>query len=98
MTRLFAVIRARGPAWNNGQALEGQVDWPAHARFMDGLVDTGLIALGGPLEGTRDVLLIFRAGSETEITECLATDPWSKIGLLVIKQIHPWQIRLGSLD
>ena len=59
--KLFAVIRTRGPAWNSAFGLERQIDWAGHARFMDGLQNEGLIVLGGPLEDTADVLLIFRA-------------------------------------
>lgn len=97
MKRLFAVIRSRGPAWNNALPMDDQVDWPAHAAFMDALVDEGFVALGGPLEGSPDALLIIRATSGDEIVERLAVDPWTRNGLLVDKQIRPWWIRLGSL-
>ena len=49
------------------------------------------------LEGTRDALLILRASSAAEIVERLASDPWTTNGLLITKQISPWQLRLGSL-
>jgi uncharacterized protein YciI len=97
MKRSFAVIRSRGPAWNHAVPLDEQVEWTAHAAFMNGLVRDGRVTLGGPLEGTSDVLLIMRATEPVEITECLDTDPWTRNGLLIVKQIHPWGIRLGSL-
>jgi hypothetical protein len=53
--------------------------------------------LVGPLEGTRDALLVLRASGPSEIVERLASDPWTAKGLLVTKQISPWQLRLGSL-
>ena len=62
MSDLFAVMLARGPAYRHGQPLESQVEWDAHAKFMDALAEGGLVKLGGPLEGTNEVLLIFRAG------------------------------------
>lgn len=64
---------------------------------MDGLFAEGFAALVGPLEGTRDALLVLRASGEAEIVERLAADPWSTNGLLVTRQISPWQIRLGTL-
>ena len=64
---------------------------------MDALVDEGFVALGGPLEGSPDVLLVIRATTADEIVERLAVDPWTQNGLLVDKQIWPWRIRLGSL-
>jgi uncharacterized protein YciI len=91
MERAFVVLRSRGPAWDDSRPLE------AHAAFMDALFEQGFAALVGPLEGTRDALLILRASSTSEVIERLASDPWSTNGLLVTKQISPWQIRLGTL-
>jgi hypothetical protein len=95
--RLFAVIRSRGPAWDHALPLDDQVDWAAHASFMNGLAEEGFVALGGPLEGTPDVLLVVRATDPSEIADRLAADPWARNGLLVVKQTCPWWIRLGSL-
>ena len=64
---------------------------------MNDLVDEGFIILGGPLEDSPDVLLVMRATTGDEIVERLAVDPSTQQGLLVIKQIWPWQIRLGAL-
>jgi hypothetical protein len=98
MEPVFAVLRSRGSAWDDSKPLEGQADWAAHAAFMDALFDQRFAALVGPLEGTRDALLVLRASSESEIVERLASDPWTTNGLLVTKQISPWRLRLGSLD
>jgi uncharacterized protein YciI len=96
--RLFAVLRSRGPGWDDSRPLESQADWAAHAAFMDALFEEGFAALAGPLEGTRDALLILRASSAAEITDRLAADPWTGSGLLITRQISLWQLRLGSLD
>ena len=98
MERAFVVLRSRGPAWDDSKALEAQSDWAPHAAFMDALFDQGFAALVGPLEGTRDALLILRASSTSEIVERLGSDRWTTNGLLVTKQISPWQIRLGTLE
>ena len=95
--KIFAVIRSRGPRWNESQPLEGQEDWRPHADYMNALVADGFMLLGGPLAGTRDVLLIARAGSETEVEARLAADCWTVKDLLVTRQITPWDLRLGSL-
>jgi uncharacterized protein YciI len=97
MKRLFAVIRSRGPAWNDALPIDDQVEWPAHAAFMNGLVEQQFIAVGGPLEGTPDVLLVVRATDAAEIAERLAADPWVQNGLLRLREVWPWWIRLGSL-
>jgi uncharacterized protein YciI len=77
--------------------LEGQPAWAAHAAFMDALFEERFAALVGPLEGTRDALLILRASSASEVVARLASDPWTTNGLLVTRQVSVWQLRLGSL-
>jgi hypothetical protein len=64
---------------------------------MEGLADDGFLVLVGPLEGTRDALLVVRAEGPSEIESRLSADPWTASGLLVTKQVAPWQIRIGSL-
>ena len=97
MRRPFVLIRSRGPAWDDSRPLEEQADWPAHAAFMDAMAAERFILVGGPLEGTRDVVLVVNAEDCTEITERFAADPWVQNGLLVEKECRPWRIRLGSL-
>jgi uncharacterized protein YciI len=97
MKQLFAVVRSRSVAWQDLRPLEDQDEWHAHADFMEALKAEGFIVLGGPLEGTDDVLLIVRTSSSAEIIERLSTDPWTDRGLLRIKWIAPWTLRLGSL-
>jgi hypothetical protein len=95
--KLFALIRTRGSAWQSSLSLEQQTDWKAHAAFMEALVSEGFVLLGGPLEGTPDVLLIVRAASPEDIAVRLAADPWTESGQLRIKHITPWTLRLGTL-
>jgi uncharacterized protein YciI len=94
---LFAVFRARGPAWQEGEPLERQAEWGAHAAFMNALAKEGFVVLGGPLDGSAEVLLIVRAESPEAIRARLAADPWSASDLLRVARISPWTLRLGSL-
>lgn len=98
MSRLFAVIRTRGPAWQACRPMESQAEWPAHASFMNALAKDGFVVIGGPLEGTDDVLLIMRADSPDEVRSRLASDPWASNDLLRITRVAPWTLRLGSLE
>ena len=97
MQRLFAVVRSRGPAWDDSKPMEEQAGWDAHAAFMTALTAEGFVAAGGPLEDTRDVLLVVRAADPAEIRERLAADPWAPSGHLALKQVSPWRIRLGAM-
>jgi hypothetical protein len=75
--------------------MEEQSDWPAHASFMDGLVDAGFVALGGPLADERRVVHAVEAESEETVRATLARDPWSETHLR-IEVIEPWTIRLDG--
>ena len=97
MSSVFAVIRTRGETWKDGVPLEQQDEWEPHRVFMNALEAEGFVLLGGPLEPSRDVLLIFRAESPEQIERRLAEDPWTRNGFLRTVQISPWQIRIGSL-
>ena len=98
MRQLFAVIRTRGPAWQESRPLDGQADWASHASFMNALAKEGFVVLGGPLDGTSDVLLVVRATTPDEVRSRLAEDPWAIKDLLRITRVAPWTLRLGSLE
>ena len=93
-TFLLTVHRS-GPQWDPARPMEEQSDWAAHAAFMDGLVDSGFIILGGPLSDEQRVVHAIEAESEAEIRATLARDPWSETHL-VIDTIEPWTIRLDG--
>jgi len=90
------VLSQSGPQWEPSRPLEQQSGWPAHASFMDDLVEAGFILLGGPLDGQRRAVHVVAAGSEDEVRATLARDPWSESHLQV-EAIEPWTIRLGGL-
>jgi hypothetical protein len=89
------VLRRSGPQWDPSRPLEEQSDWPAHASFMDGLVDDDFIILGGPLADEVRVVHVVEAESEEEVRATLARDPWSGTHLQ-IDAIEPWTIRLDG--
>jgi hypothetical protein len=45
---MFAVTTAKGANWDHGRGNREQPYWDQHAAFADGLVDRGVIILGGP--------------------------------------------------
>jgi uncharacterized protein YciI len=91
----LVVVRRSGPDWDPTRPLEEQFDWPAHASFMDGLVDSGFIVLGGPLADEHRVAHAVEAESEEAVRATLARDPWSETHLQ-IETIEPWTIRLDA--
>jgi uncharacterized protein YciI len=91
----LVIVRRSGPDWDPTRRLEEQSGWPGHASFMDGLVDSGFIVLGGPLVDEERVAHAIEAESEDEIRATLARDPWSESHLR-IDTIEPWTIRLDA--
>ena len=95
MAMFLVMIHRSGPQWDRSRPLEEQSDWPAHASFMNGLVDAGFIILGGPLSDEHRVAHVVEAESEDEIRNTLARDPWSGTHL-VVDTVDPWTIRLDG--
>jgi uncharacterized protein YciI len=94
-TEYFLVERAHGPSWDSSRLRREQDGWDEHAAFMDRLVDEGVIVLGGPVgegDGTH-ALLVMQVGSEAEVRERLADDPWGE-DMLATASIEPWSIFL----
>jgi uncharacterized protein YciI len=91
----FVVVRRSGPHWDPSRPIEEQSDWPAHASFMDGLVDAGFVILGGPLADEHRVVLIVEAESEDAVRSMLARDPWNETHLR-IDTVDRWTIRLDG--
>jgi uncharacterized protein YciI len=89
------VLHRAGPEWKPSRTLEEQSGWPAHAAFMDGLVDEGFIVLGGPLFDEFRVVHAVEAESEEAVRAMFARDPWSGTHLLVAA-VEPWTIRLDG--
>jgi uncharacterized protein YciI len=95
MAMFHVVLLRAGPQWDPERPLEEQSDWPAHAEFMNGLVDDGFIVLGGPLADEHRVVHVIDAESEQEIRATLALDPWSG-SHLEVGAIDGWTIRLDG--
>jgi uncharacterized protein YciI len=91
----YVVLRRSGPQWDPSRPLEEQSGWPAHAAFMDGLVASGFVVLGGPLADEQRVVLAIEAESEDAVRATLGRDPWSGTHL-VVDAIEPWTIRLDA--
>jgi uncharacterized protein YciI len=98
MTRWFAVLRTRGPNWDQATPLRQQKLWDEHATFTDGLEAEGLIRLAGPLEGSLDVLLIVKGESAEAVEARLREDPWTPVEMLSTAWIRPWNVLVGELE
>ena len=94
-TELFLVRVERGGPWDWSKDMREQALWNEHAQFMNGLVDDGLILLGGPVEGGREAFHVVDASSEEALRARFAEDPWSENGMLTVKSVERWTILLS---
>lgn len=97
MSRWYAVLRRRGPAWNHGKGLREQALWNEHAAFTDDLEAQGVIRLAGPLGDSDEVLLILRGDDADAVARRLADDPWPP-EMLATVWVRPWDVLVGELD
>jgi uncharacterized protein YciI len=91
----YVVLRRSGPEWNASKPLEEQSGWTEHAAFMDELVESGFVILGGPLADQVRVVLAVESESEEAVRATLARDPWNETHLK-IHSVDQWTIRLDG--
>ncbi|WP_143728463.1 hypothetical protein [Micromonospora cremea] len=94
MPTFLVLLHRSGPQWDPSRPMQEQSDWATHASFMDELVDTGFVVLGGPLADEHRVVLVVVSESEDVVRATLGRDPWSETHLRV-DSVEPWTIRLG---
>jgi hypothetical protein len=97
MNQIFAVIRTKGSAWDHRQPMEQQAGWRSHASFMNRLEAERFVLLGGPLDGTWDVLLVVQAETAEQVRLRLSEDPWGP-EILETTRIAQWSLRLGDVS
>ena len=77
MADYYLVREGHGPAWDEARSRREQDGWDEHARFMDALVEDGVVVLGGPvgedLDGDALLLLDLESEADVRAANCLAT-------------------------
>ena len=91
------MVHTQGETFEPSKRTDEQVDWPAHAAFMDGVRAENFVLLGGPLEGTPNILLIVRAENPDQVRSRLSADCWAESDLLQVASVVPCTPRLGSV-
>ena len=93
---MFALTMVNGPRYDPSRERRAQDGWDEHAAFMDGLVDTGFVVLGGPIGDGEQVMVVVEAPGEEQVRARLARDPWRPLGILEIGEVRPWTIWLDG--
>jgi uncharacterized protein YciI len=94
----YAVTREAGSDWAEG-GIAAQPGVAEHAAFMNELAGDGFVLFAGPLAGSEQdrvrALVIVDAGSEAQIHERLAADPWVRSGHLRTVSVETWNPFVG---
>lgn len=89
---LYLVAYGPGPEWAPAKERREQDGWDAHAEFMDGLSDQGIVVVGGPLDERR-ALLVMQHVDEQTLRALLDQDPWVN-RILTIERLERWALWL----
>ena len=95
----FAVTTARGVNWDPARGIREQPFFEQHAAFVDGLVDRGVIILGGPVASDNDediALLAVEAPDEGTVRSIFEADPWTEHQVFRIKTVWAWSLWLDG--
>jgi uncharacterized protein YciI len=95
MAMFLVQLRRYGPQWNPSLKLADQADFPAHAAFVDSLVESGFIVLGGPLADEERVIYAVEASTEEDVRSTVVRDPWNESHLR-LEWVEPWTVRLDG--
>ena len=95
MATFLVMLSRSGLQWDPSRPMEEQSGWSAHASYMDELVDSGFIVLGGPLADEHRVVHVVEADSEDDLRTTYSRDPWIETHLR-LDAIEPWTIRLDA--
>lgn len=72
---------------------------PSHRAFLGGLQERGTIIASGPYtdtEGARALLLV-EAADVAAVESALEDDPFRREGLIAEREIHTWNVVIGSI-
>ena len=96
---VFAVTTARGVNWDHSRDIREQAFWAEHGAFADGLVESGIIILGGPVgggDGEDLALIAVEAADEDAVRAAFDADPWTVHQVFRIRDIRPWSLWLDG--
>ena len=71
----LVILRRSGPDYDHSKPLEEQSGWLEHAAFMDGLVEDGVIVLGGVLGDEVRTAHAVEASLQGRVRETLRRTP-----------------------
>lgn len=96
--QLFVVLREAGSSWVNGKSSREQPYWDEHAEFMNRIIETGKILLGGPFSDGSGSMVIVKTETEQEARTIFEGDPWLLHNIHQREEVRPWQIFINEFQ
>jgi uncharacterized protein YciI len=96
MTTYYVAFLRPGALWDPEKPAREQAFWDEHARFMDGLFDTGVIVLAGPFADRTGSMVITKAADTAQVWEMFKNDPWTQQDVLSVADVKEWVVFLDA--
>jgi uncharacterized protein YciI len=97
MTKRLMVRFRAGPSWTAG-AVREQLEWDAHADFVDALIERGTFVMGGPFSDNSGSMSLLEGVDADEARRLVEEDPFMKNGVFVLEEIREWDVFVDELS
>jgi uncharacterized protein YciI len=97
MKTVFLASCAPGRLWVEGQPMQEQPFWAAHASFMHALFESGHLLFGGPLpDAPGRFVFVFAAADRSDVFGLLCQDPWTGNDVQRVEAVHAWDWTMNT--
>jgi uncharacterized protein YciI len=93
----YVLFHSPGPEWNDEFSFREQPGIGAHVGYMAGLLERGLIVMGGPYLDDSGGMMVSRASSLEEAERLAHEDPGVQSGLLTV-EVKAWYVPMASVE
>jgi len=96
-TTYYVMLHSPGPRWAEGVSFREQPGVEIHIAFVRGLLEWGMLALGGPFLDDSGGMAIVRGTSLDEVRALAESDESVRTGLLRV-EVKPWLAVMDSIS
>jgi uncharacterized protein YciI len=96
-TVYYVLFHSPGPQWDDDFSFREQPGIGAHVGYMAGLLERGLIVMGGPYLDDSGGMMVSRVSNLEEAESLAREDPSVQTGLLTV-EVKAWYVPMASVD
>lgn len=90
------LLHTPGPQWQDGVSFQDQPGVGLHVQYMAGLLQQGLLVMGGPFLDDTGGMMISRAQTIEDALRIANKDPAVTSGLLRVT-VRPWMVPMQDV-